>query len=69
MPCYQCEQGVVPAAADTVAWVEVSTALSHDDLAGVDQLAAEPFDAEPLRIGVPTISGRRRSLLVCHVVA
>jgi hypothetical protein len=69
MPCYQREQGVVAATADTVTWVEVGTALSHDDLAGVDQLAAEPFDAEPLRIGVPTISGRRRSLLVCHVVA
>jgi hypothetical protein len=69
MPCHQCKQGVIAAAADTVAWVEVGTALPDDDLAGVDQLAAEPFDAEPLRIGVPTISGRRRSLLVCHVVA
>jgi hypothetical protein len=69
MPCHQCEQRVIAAAADTVAWVEVRTALPDDDLAGVDQLAAEPFDAEPLRIRVPTISGRRRSLLVCHVVA
>jgi hypothetical protein len=69
MPCYQREQGVIAATADTVACVEVGTALPDDDFACVDQLAAEPFDAEPLRIGVPTISGRRRALLVCHVVA
>ncbi len=69
MPCNQREQGVIAAAADTVACVEMGTALPDDDLTCVDQLTAEPFDAEPLRIGVPTISGRGRSLLVCHVVA
>jgi hypothetical protein len=69
MPCDQREQGVIAAAADTIACVEVGTALPDDDFACVDQLAAEPFDAEPLRIGVPAIPGRGRSLLVCHVVA
>ena len=54
---------VVAAAADAVACVEVGTALPDDDLAGVDQLAAEPLDAEPLRIGVPTVSGRGRAFL------
>jgi hypothetical protein len=58
MPGDQREQGVIAAAANTVTWVEVGTTLPDDDLAGVDQLAAEPLDAEPLRIGVPTISGR-----------
>jgi hypothetical protein len=65
----QREQCVIAAAADPVARVEVGTTLPDDDLACVDQLTAKPFDAEPLRIGVSTISGRRRSLLVCHVVA
>jgi hypothetical protein len=58
MPGDQREQGVIAATANTVACVEVGTALPDDDLAGVDKLAAEPLDAEPLRIGVPTVSGR-----------
>jgi hypothetical protein len=58
MPGDQREQGVITATANTVACVEVGTALPDDDLAGVHQLAAEPLDAEPLRIGVSTISGR-----------
>jgi hypothetical protein len=69
MSCDQREQGVIAATADTVAGVEVGTALPHDDLASIHQLAAEPLDAEPLRIGVPTIASRGRSLLMCHVVA
>jgi hypothetical protein len=69
MPCDQREQSVITAATDTVARVEVGTALPDDDFACVHQLATEPFDAESLRIGVPTISGRGRSLLVCHVLA
>jgi hypothetical protein len=69
MSCDQREQGVIPTPADTVAWVEVGTALPDDDLAGVHLLAAEPLDAEPLRIGVPTIASRGRSLFMCHVVA
>jgi hypothetical protein len=50
MPCDQREQGVIPTPADTVARVEVGTALPDNDLARVDLLAAEPLDAEPLRI-------------------
>src|SRR5690606_10674017 len=41
--------------------------LANDDLAGVHHLAAEALDAEPLGIGVPTVTGRGRALLVCHV--
>src|SRR4051812_136727 len=62
----QREQGVVPAAADPAAGVEVGAALAHDDLAGVDELAAVPLDAQPLGVGVPTVLGRGRALLVCH---
>jgi hypothetical protein len=69
MPCDQGEQGIVAAATDPVTRVEVSAALPDDDLSGVDQLPAESLDAEPLRIGVPAVSGRGRALLVCHVVA
>src|SRR5690606_1199646 len=42
------EQGVVTAAADVQAGVEAGAALPHQDLAGLDDLAAEPLDAESL---------------------
>ena len=62
----QGEQGVVLAAANIVTRVEVSAALAHDDLAGVDGLATEALDAKALRIGVATVSGAGRTLLLCH---
>jgi hypothetical protein len=43
------EQRVVSAAAYSGAWVEVGAALTHDDLARADELAAESLDPEPLR--------------------
>ena len=60
------EQRVVAAAADVVTGVEVGAALADDDLAGVDDLAAEALDAEALRVGVATVAGGGRALLVCH---
>src|SRR5690242_19756671 len=60
------EQGVVTAATDAVARVEVRAALADDDLAGVDELAAVALHAEALGVGVPTVLGRGRALLVCH---
>ena len=44
------EQRVVAATADAVAGVEVGAALADDDLAGVDDLAAEALDAEALAL-------------------
>src|SRR3954447_18728220 len=50
------EQRVVTAAAHVHAWVEVSAALADDDLAGLDDLAAEALDAQPLGGGVATVA-------------
>ena len=50
------EQRVVAATADVDAGVEVGAALADDDLAGLDDLAAEPLDAEPLGGGVATVA-------------
>ena len=61
------EQGVVTAAADAAARVEVRAALADDDLTGVDDLAAEALHAQPLRVGVAAVLGGRRALLVCHL--
>src|SRR5690606_29177589 len=63
----QREQRVVAATAHVVTRVEVGAALTHDDLAGVDQLAAEALDAQALSVGVAAVAGGRRALLVCHL--
>src|SRR5712691_1474880 len=67
LPADEGEQGIVPAAANADSRMEVSAVLAHDDLAGVDDLAAEALDAEPLGIGVAAVPAGRRALLVCHL--
>src|SRR5215212_11532564 len=66
MPFDQREQRVVAATPHTVPGMEVGATLADDDLAGIDQLAAETLDAEPLRVRITAVSGGRRALLVCH---
>ena len=63
----QGEQRVVLAAADAVARVELGAALPDDDLAGLDDLAAEALDAQALGVGVATVAGAGCALFVCHV--
>src|SRR5215469_3435035 len=65
-PAHQGEQGVVLAAPDAGPGVEVGTALAHDDLARVDELTAEPLDAQALGMRVTAVPAGRRALLVCH---
>src|SRR5699024_91795 len=60
------EQRVVAAATDIGARVEAGPALTHQDLAGVDQLTAEPLHAEPLGLGVTPVLRGRGALLRCH---
>ena len=60
-------RAAVAAAADALAGVEVGAALPHDDLAGVDELAAEALHAEALGVGVAAVARAGTSLLVCHV--
>src|SRR5262249_9632429 len=55
-PADEREQGVVPAATDARAGVEVGTALAHDDLARVNQLATETLDAQPLGVRVTAVA-------------
>src|SRR5690606_30230177 len=53
----QREQRVVAATPDIAAGVEVGAALADDDLACVDDLAAETLHAETLGIGIATVLG------------
>ena len=50
------EQRVVAAAADVDSRVEMRAALTDDDLAGLDDLTAEPLDAQPLGVGIATVA-------------
>src|SRR6478609_7894655 len=47
-PGRRCEQRVVATAPDVDARVEFRATLADQDLAGLDDLAAEPLDAKPL---------------------
>jgi len=50
------EQGVVATATDVHARVKVSAALTDEDLAGLDDLAAEALDAQSLGGGIATVT-------------
>ena len=57
----------VEAAADAGARMELGAALTHDDVAGFDFLAAVDLDAQILRVGVAAVAGGAEPLLVRHV--
>jgi hypothetical protein len=52
----QSEQSVVTAAGDIIAWMEMSTTLTHDDVSGDNPLATELLHTETLRVGVTTVT-------------
>src|SRR5690606_18195770 len=54
---FQSEQRVVAATADACAGVEVRAALTDDNLACADLLAAETLYAKTLGVGVTTVTG------------
>src|SRR5262249_8529720 len=61
------EQGVVAAASDVDARVELGATLADQDLAGLDDLAAEPLDPQPLSGGIATVARAGSALFVCHI--
>ena len=65
---HEGEQGVVTAQANARTRVELGAALTHDDVAGFDGLAAEDLDAQVLRVGVATVA-RGAYALLCAMTA
>src|SRR5262245_11205077 len=59
-------QRVVAADADVGAGVHARAALPHQDLAGIDALAAVDLHAEALRLGVAPVARAAACFLVCH---
>src|SRR5580765_1786772 len=62
----QREQRVVLAGADIAAGMELGAALTHEDRAGRDLLAAEHLHAEHLRLGVAAVPCGAAALFLCH---
>jgi hypothetical protein len=46
--------------------LEASTPLSHQDGPARHRLTSEPFHAQPLGIGITTISGTAYTFFMCH---
>ena len=64
---HQGEQGLVLAQADGFAGVELGAQLAHQDVAGLDHLAAVALHAEALAVAVASVAGRALRFCVCHV--
>src|SRR5690348_9342275 len=62
------EQGVVLADADIGAGMELGAALAHEDVAGEDELIAEPLHAQPLAGGIAAVARAAACFLMCHDV-
>src|SRR5699024_5176020 len=62
----QSEQRVVGAAPDVHPGMELCSALANQNLARVDILTTEALHTEPLRYGIASVAGVRRTLLRCH---
>src|ERR1700677_3710756 len=60
------EQRMVLAHADVFAGMELRAALTHDDVAGFNRLAAENLHAETLSRRVATVARRAACFLVRH---
>src|SRR3990170_2787255 len=60
------EDRVVASEAGARARAEPRAALPHDDHPGLDRLAGEHLDAEPLRLGVAAVARGAETLLVSH---
>src|SRR4051794_20469576 len=58
---------MVLAQADIVARVPLRAALTHDDVAGANGLAAELLHAEAFALTVAAVAGRSACFLMCHV--
>src|SRR5690606_12075785 len=60
------EEGVIAAHADVDAGVNAGAALTDDDVARQNLLAAKALDAKAFAFGVASVTGAATSFLVCH---
>ena len=60
------EERMVVSTSNIVAWMELGSPLTNDNIASSDCLTAILFDAQSFRLGVATVSGLATCLLMCH---
>jgi hypothetical protein len=63
----QCEQGVILAAANIGAGVELGATLTNQDVASQNFLTTETLNAKALGYGIATVSRTTTSFLMCHL--
>ena len=63
----QSEQGIVAPATHIVTRVEMSAALTNDDIARLDLLTCEHLAAQTLSMGITAIPSGSEAFLVCHL--
>src|SRR3989442_2035026 len=64
----QRENSVIATEADVLAGQKLRAALTNDDIAGHDQLAAESFHTEPFADAVAAILNAALSFFMCHAL-
>jgi len=67
LPAHLGKQSVVLADAHVSPRVNLSAALTNDDVAGRHYLAAVTLYAEPFRLRITAVPGTSARFLVCHV--
>ena len=60
------EKGMIATHADVVTGVELGAALTDEDGAGENELAAEAFHAETLAVAVAAVACRSLTFFMCH---
>ena len=61
------EQRVVAPHANVGPWMNLSTELAHQNIAGAHGLAAVHFDAPPLPIAISSIARAAACFFMCHI--
>lgn len=60
------EQRIVLADSDIGPGMEFGAALANDNIACLNRLATEPFDAQSFRFGVPSVFCGSATFFMCH---
>ena len=63
---YESEQGVVLTLTNVGAGMDLSSALSDEDIAGQDELTVCSFRSKTLRLTVAAVLGRTHTFFMCH---
>jgi hypothetical protein len=61
-----CKQRIIAADANALTGMDMSAALTNQNITGQDELTIAALDAKTLRLGVTTVLGRTYAFFMCH---